>query len=76
MQSISSSVRVLYYKLAKWDKKWTEAWKECPREERNILEKYAKMFLGNISKEPFPDKDKKVLRKHARNFIQFLDKVE
>lgn len=76
MQSISTVVRDLYYKVAQWDKKWLDAWEACPKKERNLLKKYAKMFLDNIAKEPFPEKDKKILKKHVKSFVRFLDKVQ
>lgn len=75
--SIANVIRLSASKaLKKWKSNATAAWKEVSSEERDVLKKYANIFLKKLKKEKFPDADKAILRRHAKGFVTFLKGLE
>lgn len=66
--SISEYIRVVAARARTWEM----AWGKIPAGERDVLKKYAAMFLKKLKDEPFPKSHKEVLRKHAKSFLKFL----
>lgn len=76
-QTLANYIRLAASKVQKkWMGDANDAWKEVPSEERSVLKKYAGMFLKNLKKESFPEKDKAVLEKHVKGFLGFLRGIE
>ena len=76
MIAVASQLRRLSSRLAQWHGEAIKDWEKVPAEDREVLSKYARMLLKKLKDEPFPEKDKKILRRHANNFLAFMKEVD